>query len=92
MKPNISHLFFLAVFSMWCPFLSHIFASFPNSLYYEKVDTHTFVSVYFHFTGAVPKHNGAAVFMTVAQKKQEPAVEFSQLFKPLPHNFHNWGL
>ena len=36
MEPNISHLFFFAVFSMWCPFLAHIFTSFPYSLYYEK--------------------------------------------------------
>jgi len=35
------------------PFLPPLFHIFFLLLYYEKVDTHTFVSVYFHFTGAI---------------------------------------
>ena len=37
---------------MWCPFLSLFLPSFFSDFTTKKVDTHTFVSVYFHFTGA----------------------------------------
>ena len=37
---------------MGCSFFAHNLTSFPFYYTTKKVDTHTFVSVYFHFTGA----------------------------------------
>ena len=45
------------------------FTFFPNSLYYEKVDTHTFVSVYFRFTGTLNHNPGRFVGAQIDTEK-----------------------
>src|SRR5699024_544945 len=49
---DVIQFFLFAPLPMWCPFLSHSYSSFFSYFTTKKVDTHTFVSVYFHFTGA----------------------------------------
>ena len=51
-----------AILPMGCSFFaeSHILSLIP---YHKKVDTHTFVSVYFHFTGAKVFRCSALTFL-----------------------------
>ena len=60
LRKNVDTTF--APLPMWCPFLSHSYSSFFSYFTTKKVDAHTFVSVYFHFTGA-PHFHAATFFV-----------------------------
>lgn len=59
--------FLFAPFPMWCPFLSHFLPSFFSDFTTKKVDTHTFVSVYFHFTDASPLARPSSFILRFSQ-------------------------